>query len=212
MQAKTAPMPVKPAVTEIVSAMNTEYAAIRQEIRTASEHQRTIVQLAVTIFAGVLTLVGVGAQATGSTRNGIGEVLLLVPLAYVVLAITTADAGRRIVMMASYLHYDLRERLEAVLNGAEIWRWEDYVDSYIKKLRRTTKWTVILIDKSRWLIFAFPSVIAIIAAWLILTKLNTIETIIFAMDIALMLAVIVLLGIVDHTAGIKREVSKENST
>lgn len=211
MRAKPAPTSAKP-VTEIVSAMNTEYAAIRQEIRTASEHQRTIVQLSVTIFAGVLTLVGVGAQATGSTRSGIGEVLLLVPLAYVVLALTTADAGRRIVMMACYLHYDLRERLEAVLDGAEIWRWEDYVDSYIKKQRWTNRWTIIFIDKSRWLIFFFPSVIATIAAWLILTKLNTIETVIFAVDITLMLTVIALLGIVDHTAGIKREPTKEKST
>lgn len=211
MRAKPAPMPVKPAVTEIVSAMNTEYTAIRAEIRTASEHQRTIVQLGVTIFAGVLTLVGVGAQATGSTRTGIGEVLLLVPLAYVVLALTAADSGRRIVMMACYIHYDLRLHLKAVLNDAEIWRWENYVDSYIKKQRRTNRWTIILIDKSRWLIFVFPSVVAIIAAWLILKRLNTIETTIFAADIALMVGVIILLGIVDHTAGIRWQDAKENS-
>jgi hypothetical protein len=211
MRAKPAPTPVKPAVTEIVSAMNSEYTAIRWEIRTASEHQRVIVQLGITIFAGVLTLVGVGAQATGNTRNSIGEVLLLVPLAYVVLALSAADAGRRIVMMACYLHYDLRERLEDILNGAEIWRWEDYVESYIKRQRRTNRWTIILIDKCRWLIFIFPSVVSIIAAWLILTEINTIETITFAVDIVLMLAVVVLLGIVDRTAGIKWQATKENS-
>ncbi len=197
---------------EAVSAMNTEYTAIRQEIRTASEHQRAVVQLSVTIFAGVLTLVGVGAQATGSTRNSIGEVLLLVPLAYVVLALTTADAGRRIVMMACYIHYDLRECLKKELNGVEIWRWEEYVYTYIKELRRTTRWTFTFIDKSRWLIFVFPSVVAMITAWLILAKLNGLQAAVLAVDVILTLAVTALLVIVDHTTGIKKEDTKENST
>lgn len=198
-------MPDESAVAVTVSAMNTEYTAIREEMRIAAEHQRAVIQLGVTIFAGVLTLVGVGAQAKGNTRNGIGEVLLLVPLSYVVLALTTADAGRRIVMMASYLHNDLGKRLEAELGGAKIWQWENYVHSYIDGLSTANRCAVILIDKARWLIFALPSVIAMIAAWLILAKLNTVEVIILATDFALILSIIVLLSIVDRTAGIKEQ-------
>jgi hypothetical protein len=198
--------PGEPTAAAAVSAMCAEYAAIREEMRVAAEHQRAMIQLGITIFAAVLTLVGIGAQAKGNTRSSIGEVLLLVPLAYVVLALTTADAGRRIIMMANYLHHDLGKRVETELEHRNIWRWENHVKSYHERMPKLRCWTMVVVDKARWLIFALPSTVALIASWIILMHLNALRISIIILDVLLLLGTITLLIIIDRTSGIEQQV------
>jgi len=161
------PVPADPTLAPMVSAMIAEYAALREEIRAAAEHQRTMVQIAITVLGGVLGLIGIADKAGSDVQRSIGLVLLLTPLIPVLILLTVADASRRIVLMASYLHRSLGSRLQRRLDSEPVWQWETFVHDANGRLQGLAKGRTRLGDKGRWVILALPGLVAVIAYYVL---------------------------------------------
>jgi hypothetical protein len=154
----------EPVAAAVLAAMTADYTAIREEIMLCMNQQKDMMNLAILLLAGVLTLIGKIATG-GSSQHKIGLVLLLAPIPYALLASYTANRSRRIVLMAQYVCNDLRRRAEAITGvpGLQLWRWEDFKAASYNKANRLEKIDANVIDVAPSLIFLGPPVVAYVA-------------------------------------------------
>jgi len=186
--------------------MIAEYTAIRQEIGRCQDHQKDMMNLAFVLLGGTLGLIGTVAGTEGADRD-LAVIFLLVPVLYTLLACTCADRARRMIDLACYLHYDLREKAKAAAGGTELWRWEAYKTDVYDKSNKWFQRRARVLDKARWLAFIVPSVLALGAYWVLAgfpTGAKLFLAIVDVLLIALSFYVLLLAG---ETAGIRDDPS-----
>jgi hypothetical protein len=149
-----------------LTAIDSEFKAMRAEIGRLIDHQRDLQNLSYISLAALLAFIGVLAK----DARGLAIVLLFVPFLSLQFAFTAADISRRILQLGRYV-----DALAADVNtllgrsgGQEaavvVWRWERWKSrDFHDKKSAVEKKMVVVLEKSRWLSLAFPGILGIVA-------------------------------------------------
>jgi hypothetical protein len=198
-------------LSSIVSSMNAEYTALRQEIGRCQDHQKDMMNFAFVLLGATFALIGVTSQLSEPDRRDVGTILLLVPVIYALLACASADRARRMIDLASYLHYDLGRRVRAI-SGYELWRWETFKSERYDHLHRTFKLQAKGLDKARWFIFVLPSLVALFAYFELAGSPSGLSLGLVCLDAILVVVSIRVLLLTEETSGLRNEQGGDSST
>ncbi len=139
-------------ISEILIA---EYNVLRKEIDLCHEHQKEIMNFLFLVFIAMVSLLGF--LITTEMSNIVSIIFLIFPLIFSLLSLIYTDRTVHILRLADYIHNVLRKKINKIC-GEKVWQWE----TYKKHTPPFTKKLTLILDKSRWLIFLFPSIISII--------------------------------------------------
>lgn len=155
-----------------VSAIDSEFKALRTEIGRLIDHQKDLHNLSFISLGALLAFIGVLVKEDEATRGAgavedLTAVLLLVPLLSLHFALTAADLARRIRQLGVYLD-GLTTLANAVLAGSspdvptpEIWQWERWKRGQFARSSTADRFRTIGMEKSRWLALTFPGLLGI---------------------------------------------------
>jgi hypothetical protein len=187
----------------ISSIFMAEYGALRREIEISATHQKDMMNFSILTFTAMVGLFGV--PKAQETSQSLSYVYLLFPWVFYLLLLQYADKTIRILRVADYIQNNLRRKVIETC-GEYFWQWEIY-KSY-ESYPLTSKKLALLLDKSRWLIFIFPSIISIV---LFLTAFEDAKNVFRHTIVLLLIADVVALFIIslwvipklDETMGVR---------
>src|SRR5258708_22527640 len=145
---------MNPSDTALLQVHLAEYSALRNEINAfhAIEHQTLNFNIAI-----LAALVGFLAKAGGLSSYR-PLILLLVPLPFLLLGFFFGYAQMRIIQVATYIHKQLRSKVQVVLDHDDIWAWEDFRRK--EKRPGEGKCPALTLSNSlgflRWFLFLWP--------------------------------------------------------
>jgi hypothetical protein len=132
-----------------VTAHAAEYAAIRAEVCAFHTVEGQVISITITFMGVLAALVGFGDYK---------RFIHFIPIPFVALGIIFGYTQVRIVQAASYLHAQLRNRVDAVLKAdgvskPDVWHWEAFRRSDECPFRVLSIW----LNSARWLFFVAPA-------------------------------------------------------
>jgi hypothetical protein len=146
----------------VLNALTNEYRALRDEIGRLIEHEKGLVDLSFVVLGAVLALIGTLLRQDGANENA-ARILLFVPVLYLLFALSAAEQTRRLMQIARYIRHDLTPRAEALTDGLELWRWEDYKAAEYRRLPSRGRARVWILERSRWMAMTVPGITALVA-------------------------------------------------
>jgi hypothetical protein len=179
-----------------------EYYVLRREIDIYHEHQKEIMNFLFLTLVAMISLFGI--IQTEKISQFVSYVYLLFPLIFCLLTLLYTDRTVRILRIADYIHNYLRKRVAEVC-GESVWQWE----SYKSRTPLIEKKLALVLDRTRWLVFIFPSVLAIVLFWFLSHDdaylVGNILTILplLLLDFAVLAVSIWAMFLVEETTGIK---------
>lgn len=188
-------------VEPINDALIAEYSVLRGEISLYHSHQKQIMNFVFIIFAALIGFLGSDQLASDSTIISGLDILLAAPFLFLLLSLLYADRTVRIIRIADYIHNHLRIQTSSNLK-IKVWDWENYKSNTSIFNRNLT----LILDKIRWLVFIFPSLMSII--FYIKVSSNPfddgcIKTVIFSLSCLSIILSLLVMFITEETRGIK---------
>lgn len=179
-------------------AILAEYNVLRGEMDSYHHHQNEIINFLIVIIVGILGIVGI-QDIREHYIEELEIIFLSLPVICLILACLYTDRTIRIIRIADYLHNHVRLQVHKIIKG-KVFQWEIYKRKTKIFDRRITS----ILDKLRWAVFFFPSIIAI-AVFLYRAEfpLSVLETILISVSGASTFLQFIIMFIVEETSGVK---------
>jgi hypothetical protein len=186
-------------VASLTAIVGAEYNMLRDEIGRYHDHQKQTMNFAFVIMAAMFGIYGAALGSTDTEALArVRPLFLLFPVVYTLLAFIYADRTLRIIRIADYIHNHLRLHANAVSRG-QVWQWE----LYKRHTKLFSRRIALVLDKTRWLVFILPSVVAIV---IYLTAVGTIgekEIIFTSIDGVITICGLLAMFVTEETTGVR---------
>lgn len=193
-----------PAATQL-ALYQAEFVIMRTEIGRLIDQQRDLLNFSLTAFGALIALIGLvtpdkNGSSEAAAASPVVNVLLLVPMLYLVLALWAADVSRRVWVITNYLTH-VTGKARQLADDPDLWAWEEWKVQTHERMSRREKASVWALERARWLSLVLPPVTAV-AAWFMLShSLDATTGFLLALDLTALASTVALLTRTGDSAG-----------
>ncbi|MFA4849957.1 MAG: hypothetical protein WC626_09550 [Methanoregula sp.] len=182
-----------------------EYKALRGEIDIYHDQQKDIINFLFIVFAIMLGIPALSINLPSTEGANfmfkVSFIFLIFPILYALLTFLYTDRTIRILRIADYLHNFLRIKVIRIFK-MYVWQWETYKSHAPPLINRNV---ALFLDRTRWLIFVLPSIIALILYFVFSNApgFDFKDRVLIGFDVILIFSSLVTMFIVEETKGIQ---------